>query len=62
MRITMIEKPVWYDYIVWDMSDPSFPQAKGFRKDTPKEILKAYKKDLKAYQKAKEENPDADII
>lgn len=62
MRITMIEKPVWYDYVVYDMSNPSNPVAVGFRPDTPKEILKAYKKDLKAYQKAKEENPDADII
>ena len=59
---SMIKKPVWYEYVVWDMSDPSFPVAKGFAPDTPKDVLKQYKKDLKAYQKAQEENPDADII
>ena len=58
----MIEKPVWYDYVVWDMSDPSFPVPKGFKPDTPKDVIKAYKKDLKEYQQAQEENPDAEII
>ena len=58
----MMEKPIWYDYIVWDVSDELMPIAKGFKKDTPPEIIRAYKKDLKEYQAQVESDPDAKYI
>ena len=41
------DTPVWYDYLVWDKKDRI---AKGFRKDTPKEILNAYRKDYNEWK------------
>lgn len=58
----MMAKPVWYDYIVWDFSDPSFPKMVGFEKDTPEDIIEQYKKDKKDFEKMQEENPDAQFI
>ena len=58
----MIDKPVWFDYLVWDFSDPSFPKSIGFEKDTPKEIIEQYEKDKVQYKKEMEENPDACIF
>jgi hypothetical protein len=58
----MILKPVWYDFLIWDTSDPMFPVAKGFKKGTPPEIIKAYKKDLKDYQRRREEDPYERLI
>ena len=57
-----VAKPIWYDYLVWDFSNEINPVPKGFKKDTPKEIIKAYKKDIEEYQRLQEENPDARII
>lgn len=57
-----VAKPIWYDYLVWDFSNEINPVPKGFKKGTPKEIIKAYKEDLKEYQELQEENPDARII
>ena len=48
-------KPVWFDYVEWDYSDPSFPVMKGLRKDTPPEILKVFERDQEAFRKAEEE-------
>ena len=58
----MIKEPEWYKYLLWDMSDPSFPVAKGFKPDTPKEMIEQYKKDKKEYEKVQKANPYADII
>ena len=49
-----IGRPVWFDYVVWDYSDPSFPVMKGLKKDTPKEIIEQFKKDQKMYKDAEE--------
>lgn len=49
-----MEKPIWFDYVEWDYSDPSFPVMKGLRKDTPKEIVKAFERDQREYRKAME--------
>ena len=50
-----LDKPIWIDYLVWDNSDPLYPVVKGFKKDTPKEIIEQYKKDQRMYAKAEEE-------
>lgn len=47
-------RPEWFDYVVWDYSDPSFPVMKGLKKDTPPEMVKKFKEDQKAYAKARE--------
>ena len=51
--MTML-KPIWFDYCVWDYSDPSFPVLVGLREDTPPEIKKQFKKDQKMFRKARE--------
>lgn len=48
-------KPEWFDYVVWDYSNPSFPVMKGLRKDTPKKLVEQFKKDQKEYQEAYEQ-------
>lgn len=58
----MMPKPVWFDYLVWDYSDPQEPVAVGFKKDTPKDIIKAYKEQSKKLQEMQEEEPDALFI
>ena len=47
--------PVWFEYCVWDYSDPSYPVLVGLRDDTPPEIRKQYEKDQRAYRKAMEQ-------
>ena len=47
-----IERPVWFDYAVWDYSDPSFPVLKGLKKNTPKKVIEQFKKDQKMYKEA----------
>lgn len=47
-------KPVWFDYVEWDYSDPSFPVMKGLRKDTPKEIAKCFEEDQRFYAECEE--------
>lgn len=47
--MTMLE-PVWFKYVVWDYTDPSFPVMKGLKKDTPKEIVQKFKEDQKMYK------------
>ena len=47
-----IERPVWFDYCVWDYSDPSFPVLIGLREDTPPEIVREFEKDQKAFREA----------
>ena len=49
-----VERPVWFGYIEWDYSDPSFPVMKGLREDTPPEIRKRFEEDQKAYEEAYE--------
>lgn len=49
-----MKKPVWFDYVEWDYSDPSFPVIKGLRKDTPPEIVKEFEKDRELLRKAEE--------
>ena len=48
-------RPIWFDYVEWDYSDPSFPVMKGLRKDTPPEIVKEFKRDQRAFRKAEKE-------
>lgn len=45
-------RPVYLDYLVWDWSDKSHPVLKGFKKDTPPEVIEQWKKDRKEYQDA----------
>lgn len=47
-----INKPVWFEYVVWDYTDKWNPKIKGFKEDTPKEIVEQFKKDQRAYRKA----------
>ena len=49
-----VERPVWFGYVEWDYSDPSFPVMIGLREDTPPEIRKQFKRDQRAYRKAYE--------
>ena len=49
-----IARPEWFDYVVWDYSDPSFPVMKGLKKNTPKKIIEQFKKDQKMYKEAEE--------
>ena len=49
-----VERPVWFGYVEWDYSDPSFPVMKGLREDTPPEIRKRFEEDQKAYKEAYE--------
>ena len=58
----MMKKPVWFDYLVWDYSDESFPVAKGLRKDTPTSVIEEYKKDTKEFKNEQEENPDVRFV
>ena len=51
--MTML-KPIWFDYCVWDYSDPSLPVLVGLREDTPPEIKKQFKKDQKMFREARE--------
>ena len=45
-------RPVWFDYCVWDYSDPSWPVLIGLREDTPPEIRKRYEEDQRAFEEA----------
>ena len=45
-----IAKPIWFEYCVWDYSDPSFPVLVGLRDDTPKEIKKQFERDQRMYR------------
>ena len=51
-------KPDWFDYVVWDYSDPSFPVMKGLKKNTPKELVEQFKKDQKMYAEARAKGID----
>ena len=51
--MTML-KPIWFEYCVWDYSDPSWPVLIGLREDTPPEIKKQFKKDQKMFREARE--------
>lgn len=56
----MESKPEWFDYIVWETKDGE-PTPKGFKKDTPKEMIEKYKKDYEAFWKNQEEHPDEEF-
>ncbi len=45
-----IAEPEWFEYVVWDYSDPSFPVMKGLKKGTPKEIVEQFERDQKEYE------------
>ena len=51
-----MKEPVWFKYVVWDYSDPSFPVMKGLKKDTPKDIIKAFKDDQKELRELEEKH------
>ena len=50
-----MSKPVWFDYLVWDYSDPTFPMIVGLREDTPLNIVKQYFEDQEFFRKAEEQ-------
>ena len=50
-----IARPVWFDYVVWDYSDPSFPVLVGLREDTPPDIAKRFHEDQERFRKAREQ-------
>ena len=57
-------KPVWFDYIEWDFSEPSFPRNVGFVEGTPQEIIDAYERDqkrLKRMERMEREHPEVCI-
>jgi len=58
----MIEMPVWFEYIVWGQTDAGVPYVKGLKKDTPEEIIQAFKREFKEMQKYMEENPDVRLV
>lgn len=58
----MMEKPIWFEYLVWDYTDESFPVPKGFRKDTPSDVIEAYKKAKMELEQMQEENPDVKFV
>lgn len=43
-------EPIWWKYAIYE-DEGGYPVLKGFRKDTPKEILEAFKKDQKSIKK-----------
>lgn len=45
-------RPVWFEYCVWDYSDPLFPVLIGLREDTPPEIVREFEMDQKAFREA----------
>ena len=47
--------PVWFEYCVWDYSDPSWPVLVGLREDAPPEIVRQFRKDQRAFRKAEEQ-------
>lgn len=47
-------EPVWLRYAVYEDSN-GVPILKGFKKDTPKEVIEQFKKERKAIEKALEE-------
>ena len=49
-----MEKPVWFDSVEGDYSDPSFPVMKGLRKDTPPEIAERFEEDQRYYRECEE--------
>jgi len=49
-----IAKPVWFEYAEWDYSNISYPVLIGLRKDTPPEIVEAFKRDQRMYREARE--------
>ena len=51
-------RPVWFDYCVWDYTDPSFPVLVGLREDTPEDIRKKFERDQRAFARAREEGID----
>lgn len=51
-----ISEPIWWEYIVLEDVD-GVGLVKGFKKDTPKEIIDAYKSDIKMMKKNRKENP-----
>ena len=50
-------EPVWHKYAVYE-DDDGYPVLKGFKKDTPKEVIEQFKKDREAVQKALEEGKE----
>lgn len=49
-------KPTWWEYIIIEDKD-GVGIVKGFRKDTPKEIIEDYKYDMRKIKKAKKDDP-----
>ena len=54
----MLVIPEYFEYIVWDYSDKWNPKIKGFRKDTPPELIEKWKKDCKEINQAIEKGDD----
>lgn len=50
-----LPKPIWFDYVVWGYDDDKEPYIKGFKKDTPQEVIEAYKKETKEYSEGEGE-------
>ena len=55
--MTML-KPEWFEYVIWDYSDPMFPVMGGLREDTPPELVKQFKRDQRMFRKAREQGID----
>lgn len=49
-----IARPKWLDYAVYE-DHQGIPVLIGFKKDTPKEIIDAYKKDQQIYRDAEKD-------
>ena len=54
----MQSMPEYFEYIVWDYSDQWNPRIKGFKKDTPPELIEKWKKDYKEVEEALSQGRD----
>ena len=54
----MIIIPEWYKYVVWGYDEDNNPYIKGVRKDTPEELKRQFKQDMKDAQKRSDDDDD----
>ncbi len=54
----MMPYPEYLDYIVWDYTDKWNPKIKGFKKNTPPELIEQWKKDSKDVREALKNGKD----
>jgi len=58
----MMQKPVWFDYVVWAFDEEGFPIMKGLKKGTPKDVIAKYKQDTKQMKEDLRNDPYTKFI